>query len=97
MRTDEYFKRYFEETDKINDFFFLKEVEIKGTLHLFEYNLTKEDILKEILKMPKGIKKQIKEKFVYLDFENRDINLFVDYLLKGHYNLLIEQFKKSEE
>ena len=96
MNPDQYFKMFFAETDKITDFCFVKESEINGTLHIFEYNLTKEDILKEILKMPIAIKEQIRDKFIQIDFKNGDINHFVNYILEGHYNLLVEQYKNSE-
>ena len=98
MGNDNYFKMYFKETDKIQEFNATISKEIKGELHIFEYNFTKADILKIILNLPEDIKAKIRTTFIQIDFRNGDINHFIDYILNGHIKLLSEmKIKEIEE
>jgi hypothetical protein len=88
-----YFNTYFKENDKIQDFCYVESI---GE-HVYEFNLTKADILKVILDLPDDLQKKIRDKFVIMDFKGGDINHFLDYLLKGHCKLLIEAREKEYE
>lgn len=85
--TDNYFKMFFKETDKISDYGYFKEV---GE-HIFTFDYTKEDILKIILSFDKETKKKIRDKFVMIDFKNGNIQHFIDYLLDGYCEMQIQK------
>ena len=75
--TKQYFKDYFEESDSIQDVF--EVTDSKGTLHIFD----KDQVLAEILAMPLQTQKQIRNKFIYIDFKRGNMNHLIKYLLKG--------------
>jgi hypothetical protein len=75
--TKQYFKDFFEESDKINDSF--QVTDSKGTVHIFDKN----QVLQEILSMPNSIQKKIRNRFIYIDYKDGDINNFIEYILKG--------------
>ena len=85
-------RAFFNETEKVSGFEYIRQEEINGELRIFEYCLTKEEVLNELLKMPKEIQKQIKNKIVLIDFRNGDIQHFINYVLKGWFNLQIDSF-----
>jgi hypothetical protein len=82
-----YFNTYFKESDKIQDFCYAETV---GD-HVYEFNLTKSDILKIILDLPKELQIKIRNQFILIDFKNGDINNFLDHLLKVHCKIFIER------
>jgi len=75
--TKQYFKDFFEEKDSIKDSFEITDSQ--GTLHVFD----KQMVLAEILALPNKNQKQIRDRFVIIDFKNGDINHFIEYILKG--------------
>mgnify|MGYP001583285306 CR=1 FL=1 len=75
--TKQYFKDFFEEKDSIKDSF--EVTDSQGTLHVFD----KQMVLQEILALPNKNQKQIRDRFVIIDFKNGDINHFIEYILKG--------------
>lgn len=76
----QYFKDYFEESDKIKDSFTV--VDKRGVTHIFD----KEQVLVEINAMPKSVQKKIRSKFVQIDYRNGNPNHFIEYVLKGLVN-----------
>lgn len=85
--SDQYFKMFFKETDKIGSYGFYKCV---GD-NIFTFDYSKEDILKIILSFSPETKKKIREKFVMIDFKNGNIQHFIDYLLDGYCELQVKQ------
>jgi hypothetical protein len=75
--TRQYFKDYFEESNKINDSF--EVTDSKGNVHIFD----RDQVLREILAMPNSTQKRIRTKFAQIDYVNGDINNFINYMLKG--------------
>ena len=75
--TKQYFKDYFNESDKIDSSF--EVTDSKGNTHIFD----REMVLQEILSLPNSNQKQIRDRFVIIDFKNGDINHFIKYILKG--------------
>jgi len=94
-----YFQQFFKETEKITDFSYFKEINIDGELHIFEYNYTKGDILKLICGFDKTTQKKIRNKMVYIDFNNGDIMHFLNYVLNTYCDLMtdlkIKELKKE--
>ena len=98
MANKRYFQLYFKETDKIQEYNEVKEVTINGTLHILEYNLTKEDILKIILSLNEELRQKIRNTFIQIDFKNGDINHYINYLMKGYTEILTqEQIKEIQK
>lgn len=75
-----YFKTFFEEKDSILDMFEI--VDKKGETHFFD----KENVLNQLLSFDKITQKEIREKFIHIDFLNGDINQFIKYILQGLVN-----------
>ena len=84
--TDNYFKNFFNETEKIEPYY--NEFNIKDTVHII--TLDKQDILETIYKFSLDNKKQIQNKFIEIDFKNGNINHFIKYVLNGYYTLILE-------
>ena len=85
-----YLQQYFKETDKIIDFCFCKEIDIKGQFHIFTFDYTKADILKIFCSFDKATQETIRENFIKIDFKNGDINHFIEYILNRYCEDLIK-------
>lgn len=77
---DKYFRDFFREKEGIKEWNYSEFY--KG--EMWEFNYTKQDILKIILSLSPSDKRSIRNQFVKIDFANGDINHFLDYFLKGY-------------
>jgi hypothetical protein len=82
-----YFNQYFKENDKIQEFSYLETI---GE-HVYEFNFTKDDMVKIINALPKDLQEKIRNQFILMDFKGQDINHYINYLMTGHCKILIKQ------
>ena len=76
---DAYFKRYFQETSKVQGYTGYAE---KGN-EIYTYEYTNDDLVKIFKTFPKGVKKQIMDMMIRIDFKNGDMQDYVDYIMRG--------------
>lgn len=88
-----FFQKYFKENSDIHEFSYCTVVEN----HVFDYNYTKDDILKIILNFSEDIRFKIMEQFIKISFAGGNINHFLEYLLLGYCKEDIKQQLKVFE
>lgn len=88
-----YFNLYFKESDKIQEFNAVHTIDDEKGLRVYEYNYTKEDILKIINSMPDKMQKDIRKIFIMTDLKGGDINIFLNGLCE---KFAQEQTKEKE-
>ncbi len=75
-----YFKRYFEESNKVYGYDGYAE---KGN-EIFTYNYTKDDIVKILQSFDLKTKKKIMNMMIRIDFKNGDMQHYIDFLMDGY-------------
>lgn len=76
-KLNEYFERFFEEKDSIKELFEVEDEE--KIVHLIDKSM----VLETIKNLDEGNKQIVYQKFTEIDFFNKDINAFIEYLLRG--------------
>lgn len=77
---DEYFERFFEEKEHIQDFNY---IDVQGN-EVFEFNYTPEDMVKILQSFPVENKQKIMRIMTKIDFHNGDVNDFLNYVFTGY-------------
>lgn len=78
-----YFKKYFEETSKVNGY---SDSVVRGN-KVYDYNYTNNDLIKIFQSFDPATKKKIRNKMVIIDLNNGDMQHYIDYIMKGYTNL----------
>jgi len=90
---DEYFERFFEEKDNIEEFHYIKTKEN----HVYEFNYTKEDMVKILKSFDAETKQKIMKTMTKIDFHNGDINDFLNYVFKGYVRMQIGEPLETDD
>lgn len=78
MNSNTYFKNYFNETSKVNGY----EQFVENGDDFFEYNFTNSDLAKIFSNMAESDKLKIMDVMTKIDFQNGNMQHFVDYMMK---------------
>lgn len=77
---DKYFRDYFRESTKVNGY---EEFVERGS-DVYEYNYTKDDIVKILQSLDPSTKRKIRDMMVRIDFANGNMQNYIDFLMKGY-------------
>ena len=91
MKTNLYFKQYFKETQKVNGY--TNCITINN--HIFTYDYTNADIVKIFCNFSQEIKEKIMLMMIKIDFNNGNMQDYIDFIFDGYTRL--QQEKIIEE
>lgn len=77
---DEYFIKFFEEKESIEDFCLC---EVKEN-DIWDFNFTTEDMVYILMSFNESTKQKIRDTLVKIDFVNGDVNNFLNYVFTGY-------------
>ena len=77
---DEYFVKFFEEKENIEDFCLC---EVKEN-DIWDFNFTTEDMVNILMSFDESTKQKIRDTLVKIDFANGDVNDFLNYVFTGY-------------
>jgi hypothetical protein len=77
---DEYFQRFFDEKENITEFSYITVTDE----HVWDFNYTKDDMVKILQSFDDETKDKIRNILVKIDFNNGDINHFLEYIFLGY-------------
>ncbi|MFW6009408.1 MAG: hypothetical protein ACOCP8_09115 [archaeon] len=88
-----YFDRYFEETNKVNGYNNFVE---KGN-HMFSYDFTNKDLAKIFNSFDSSDKKKIINKMTIIDFNNGDMQHFINYIMDEYVRRDVQSKMQNKE